>query len=94
MRTAIAVLCFLFSIAAFLNGLITEYRQSRKGGPIAIVPTLPSAAQGALMIALGLFWLPTPVPWWAYPVAFFGATAVYGFFIHKATYRRKTGDSS
>ncbi len=91
MRIVISVLCFMASVAVFLHGLVTEYRQSRESGPIAIVPTLPSAVGGAMMIFLGLFWLPAPVPWWVYVLSFFGVTAFYGFCINLANHRRKPG---
>jgi hypothetical protein len=69
-------------------------RHSREVGPSAIVPILPSAVSGATMIFPGLFRLPMPVPWWACLLAFFGATAVFGFFISMASGRRKAGKRS
>jgi len=90
MRTEIAIACFVISIIALLNGVVMEYRQSRENGPVAIVPTLPWAAEGAIFIVLGLCWLPTPIPWWAYILAFFSSALTFGYLIGSATQGRKT----
>jgi hypothetical protein len=90
MRTGIALICFALSIMALLFGVVTEYRQSREEGPVALVPTLPWALEGAILIVLGLFWLPTPIPWWAYVVAFLGSALTFGCVIGTASRGRKT----
>jgi hypothetical protein len=91
MRTIIAIACFLFSFMGFLNAVVTEYRQSRDEGPIARVPTLQWAVLGAMLVGLGLYWLPSPIPWWAYAAAFFGTALAYGFCISRAGRVRKPG---
>ena len=89
MRTGIAIACFVLSIFAFVNGVVTEYRQSRASGPVAIEPTLPWAVSGAILIVVGLFWLPTPVAWWAYILAFFSSALTVGYIITRAGRGRK-----
>jgi uncharacterized membrane protein len=84
MRTMIAIACFACSFMGFLHAVITEYRQSRDTGPIARVPTLQWAVLGAMLVGLGLYWLPEPVPWWAYAAGFFGTVLVYGACIARA----------
>lgn len=88
MRTAIAIVCFGLSIFAFIYGVVTEYRQSREGGPIARVPTLPWAIEAALLIVLGLYWLPQPIRWWVYLAAFSGSVLIFGFIINAARGRK------
>ena len=67
----IAVACFVMAALAFLNGFVTEYRQSREVGPIAIVSTLPFAVAAALFVFLGLAaLLRHGVPWWCLPLGF------------------------
>jgi len=90
MRTGIAIVSFVLSIIAFLYGVVTEHRQSRAKGPVAIVPTLPWAVAGAVFIVLGLFWLPTKIPWWVCILAFFGSAVTFGYIISSATQGRKT----
>jgi hypothetical protein len=90
MRTVIAIVCFVLSIIVFLYGVVTEYRQSHATGPIAIVPTLPWAVEGAIFIVMGLFWLPTPIPWWVYLLAFFSSAITFGYLIGSVTQGRKT----
>ena len=87
MRTGVAIGCFLFAAACFLYGFVTEWHQSRAQGPVAIVATLPFAVAAAVFLSLGLFWLPGNVPWWAYPLTFFGSVLGLGWLIAKANGR-------
>lgn len=88
MPTVIAIACFTLATIALTIGVVTEYRQTRAHGPVATVPTLPWAVAGAMMVVLGLFWLPQSIPWWIYPVAFFGAVFTFGYTICRAAARR------
>jgi hypothetical protein len=75
----VAAACFLMAAVSFLNGFVTEYRQSRRVGPYAIVPTLPWAVAAALFVLLGLVaLLRQGVPWWCLPLAFVGSLVVFG----------------
>jgi hypothetical protein len=52
---------------AIMWGVVTEFRQARASGPVAVVPTYPFAVQAALLFTLGLFKIPHRVaslPWW------------------------------
>jgi len=77
----VAIACFGLAALGFLNGVVTEYRQSRRVGPYAIVPTLPWAVAAALLLALGLASLRLGVPWWAFPLVFVAASAGFGYGI-------------
>ncbi len=89
MPIGIAIACFVLAALAFLNGLVTEYRQSREKGPIAMVPTLPQAVAAAMWVAIGLLWLPVAIPWWAYLLGFFGSALVFGCLINCAGRRKE-----
>jgi hypothetical protein len=81
-----ALICFVASVAVFLSGFITEYRQERamrRGESVAVVPTLPMAVAAALILALGLLLL--PVPWWFAPIAFVLCVMVFGKLIMLAS---------
>jgi hypothetical protein len=75
----IAVSFFIFSAVAFLTGFITEYRQSRAKGPIAIVPTVPYPVAASIFVLFGLIILPTPMSCWIYLLAFVASVTVFGF---------------
>jgi hypothetical protein len=79
MRTAIASTCFVLAALAFTYGVVTEYRQTRATGPIAIVATLPFALQAANFIALGLYLFPGSRPWWSYPLALVVSLITFGY---------------
>jgi hypothetical protein len=83
-RLYLAIACFALAALAFLNGFVTEYRQSRRVGPYAIEPTLPWAVAAAIFVVLGLGLIPGGVPWWAFPVAFVAAVVAFGFGIYRA----------
>jgi len=88
MKTAIALTCYVVAVLVFAHGFYTEYRQTRASGPVAIVPTLPSAMQAATLLALGLFFHPVMKPWWSYPLAFIASTLIFGYAITLASARR------
>jgi hypothetical protein len=90
MKSVLSIICFVMATLAFLNGFVTEYRQSRRPGPYAIVPTLPWAFLAALFVLFGLWFLPYDVPWWAYPLAFVVALITFGFAIIRATRHRQS----
>ena len=80
----LAIASFVAAALCFLNGIVTEYRQTRRVGPYAIVPTLPYAVAAAIFVTLGLWFLPASLPWWTYPVGFASALVVCGFTILRA----------
>jgi hypothetical protein len=88
MALGIAIACFILAALAFLIGFVTEYRQSRQAGPIAIVPTLPYAPAAALFLLLGLLLLPSSLSWWVYPTAFVGSALAFGYAIMNAAPNR------
>jgi heme A synthase len=83
MKLALSIFCFIFAAIAFLDGFITEYKQSRKVGSAA-VPTLPMAVVAAFLVMLGLLHLPYHVPLWILPLAFVGSTVIFGYAISNA----------
>jgi MFS-type transporter involved in bile tolerance (Atg22 family) len=85
MDLAFSIACFIVGALAFLNGFVTEYRQSRRIGPYAIVPTLPWAVPAASFVVFGLWFVPYNIPWWSLPLAFIGAVVVFGYGIMLAT---------
>src|SRR6516225_5833829 len=54
MDLILAISCFVVAILAFMIGFVTEFRQSRKIGPYAIVPTLPWAVGAGLFVGFAL----------------------------------------
>jgi hypothetical protein len=80
----IAIACFVLATLAFLFGFVTEYRQSRRFEPYALVPALPWAVTAAIFVAMGLWWLPYAIPCWVIPFAFVAATVVFGYAILRA----------
>jgi len=87
MGTAFAIICFVLATLAFAYGVVTEYRQTRATGPIAIVATLPFALQTAILIVLGLYWFPGSRPWWGYPLAFVVSLTTSGYAAIRASAR-------
>ena len=82
----VAAACFAMATLSFLNGVVTEYRQSRRVGPFAIVPTRPWAVAAALFVLLGLVALVQHgVPWWCSPLGFIGCLVVFGYAIMRAS---------
>ena len=80
----LAIACIVIAALAFLNGFVTEFRQSRRVGPYAIVPTLPWGVAAAIFVDFG-FWFLSCVPWWTLPFVIIGATLVFGYGILRAT---------
>ena len=89
MTLIVAIVCFTIAAAAFLYGFITEWRQTRTTKYNAMVPTLPWAVVAAIFVVFGLSWLRTGIPWWAYPLAFFGSGLVSGWAITAANAHRE-----
>ena len=87
MMTAFAITCFFVAAFAFTYGVVTAYRQTRATGPIAIVPTLPFAAQAAILVVLGLSLLPGSRPWWSYPLALAVSLTTFGYATFRASRR-------
>ncbi len=87
MLTAFAITCFVVAALAFTYGVVTEYRQTRAAGPIAIVATLPFAVQAAVLLVLGLYLLPGSRPWWNYPFAFIVSLTTFGYATIRASRR-------
>ena len=87
MRTAFAITCFVLATLAFAYGVVTEYRQTRATGPIAIAATLPFALAAAIFIVLGLAWFPGSRPWWSYPLAFVVSLTTFGYATIRASAR-------
>jgi hypothetical protein len=85
MALLLPIVCFICATLAFLNGFLTEYRQSRRRGPYATVPTLPWAVAAAIFVVFGLLLLPYDIAWWTLPLAFVGAVLVFGSAIMRAT---------
>jgi hypothetical protein len=87
MMTVFAITCFVLAVLAFSYGVVTEYRQTRATGPIAIVATLPFALQAAILIVMGLYIFPGSRPWWSYPLALVVSLTTYGYATIRASAR-------
>jgi O-antigen/teichoic acid export membrane protein len=85
MDLILAISCFVVAILAFMIGFVTEFRQSRKIGPYAIVPTLPWAVGAGLFVGFALLFL--HIAWWIILLAFGGAVVVFGYAIIRASRR-------
>jgi hypothetical protein len=83
--TAISIACFVFAALSFGWGFVTEYRQSRAEGPVAIVATLPFAAAAGVFVTFGVLWLRLDVPFWVHVIVFLVSMALFGFGILKAS---------
>jgi protein-S-isoprenylcysteine O-methyltransferase Ste14 len=83
----VASISFGVAVFCFVDGFVTEYRQSRwtgkPGEPNAIVATLPNAVQAAILVGLGLFAL--PIPWWITPIGAVASLMVFGYLIMNAS---------
>ncbi len=64
---ALSVTLFAVALAALAWGMVTEHRQRRETGPVAMVPTLPFAWQAAMIVTIGLVLLRRDAPWAALP---------------------------
>jgi len=94
MALCLSIACFLLAVVAFLVGFITEFRQSRASGPVAIVPALPWAVESAIFVLLGLIFLPYRISWWGFPLVFFGSAFGFGWGITRANGRRPGGGAT
>lgn len=65
MRLALAILYSVVGVAIFIYAFITEWKQSRADGPVAIVATLPFAVPSSFCLSFALAVAPLGVPWWA-----------------------------
>ena len=54
MLLGVAVGAIIIAGGSLAWGVVTEFRQSRRPGPKAVVPTYPFAVQSALLLAAGL----------------------------------------
>lgn len=90
MALYLAIICFGMAALCYLVGFVTEYRQSRRVGPYAIVPTLPYAVAAALFATMGQVSLRLliAIPWWTFPLVFVCAVVIFGYGITFANARR------
>ena len=84
----LASVCFVAATCVALAAVVTEYRQTRAKGPLAIVGTMQGAPTAALFSLLGLLTLPTSLGWWWYPIVPSGVLLVGGWAILRAGKRR------
>jgi len=84
-------MCFVLAALVFLLGFVTEYRQSRRVGPYASVPTLPHAVGAAIFVVLGMANC-SDIPWWVLPPAFAAGVVVFGYAIMRATRRPRQNE--
>lgn len=87
MALALALFSFVFGAFALGYGFITEWKQSRETGPVAVVATLPFAVAAALLVSLGIF--PFGMPWWSGLLAFPVLTILFGKLILLADGRKR-----
>jgi hypothetical protein len=83
--TAISIVCFVVAALGFGWGFVTEYRQSRAAGPVAIVPTLPFAVAAGLFVEFGVLWLRLGIPFWVHVIVLLGSTGLFVFAILKVS---------
>jgi len=86
MANAFAIVCFLFAAAAALTGVVTEYRQTRAEGPVAVVGTMQWAPAAAIFSLFGL--VAVRPDWWWYPLVFVTVLVVTGYAIMQSGKRR------
>src|SRR5687768_15331847 len=87
MAIALATINFALALVAASNGIVTEYRQTRTDGPVAIVGTMPWAVAASIFSLLGLLSLPFSLNWWWYPIVFVAVLLVSGWSIMRASKR-------
>ena len=92
MDTVISIACFALAVLSFAWGLVTEYRQGRDQGPVAVVPTLPFAIMASCLVWFGLAWYPQELPMMVYVVAIPGAPVIFILAILKASAKRSAAD--
>jgi hypothetical protein len=88
MTIAFAAVCFALALVAALVGIVTEFRQTRADGPVAIVGTMQWSPAAAIFSLLGLLALPMWLDWWWYPIVFFAVLLVTGWAIMRASKRQ------
>jgi hypothetical protein len=82
MVIAFAIACFVVAAAAALTGVVTEYRQTRAEGPVAMVGTMQWSPVAAIFSLIGL--LALRPDWWWYPIVFVTVLFLTGWAIIKA----------
>ncbi len=88
MAITLATICFVVAMFAVFVGILTEYRQTRAEGPVAIIGTMQWSPAAALFTLLGLLALPISLDWWWYPIVFLTVLVVSGWTIMRAGKRR------
>ena len=89
MRIAFGAFYAALGVAIFIWGFVTEWRQSRESGPIAIVATLPMAVVSAILLSIAVGVAPLGVPWWAVCLLFPVLTVALGKLILMADGRKR-----
>jgi hypothetical protein len=84
MATVFATTCFVAAVVAAINGIVTEYQQTRAEGPVAIVGTMPWSPAAALFSLFGTLALPMALDWWWYPTVFLTVLVVSAWAIMRA----------
>jgi hypothetical protein len=82
MPIAFAIACFIVATVAALTGVVTEYRQTRADGPVAMVGTMQWSPAAAVISTVGL--LAMRPNWWWYPIVFVIVLALTGWAIVRA----------
>ncbi len=82
MPITFAIVCFIIATAAALTGVVTEYRQTRAEGPVAMVGTMQWAPVAAIFSLLGL--LALRPDWWWYPIVFVTVLFLSGWAIMRS----------
>jgi hypothetical protein len=81
MDIALATICFVFAIVTTFYAVVTEYRQTRANGPVAMVGTMQWSPAAAVFSLLGLDALPISLPGWCYPAIFLAVLLLSGWAI-------------
>jgi hypothetical protein len=83
MLTAIVVISFALAAYAFFWGLMTEFKQSRDDGPVALVATMPFGIASAFLATAGTVVLVgRELSFWVYILQFFFLSVVFVFVIN------------
>jgi hypothetical protein len=73
----------LLAVFALAWGIATAYRQTREGGPVAVVvPTLPFGVEASLLLTFSLAFLRVELPWWGYAIVFPGTALLFPAVIY------------
>ena len=73
--------------SALVWGIVTEFRQTREEGPVALVPTLPFGVMASLLLLFGLVFVKVELPWWGFVIVFPGTALLFPAIIWAAGYR-------